>query len=584
MSVWLTPNLKPFFGGTYFPPDGRWGRPGFRSVLQQLASAWQNDRAKILQSGDDIVQQLEGLVRAEQGARAGAEVLESCFHQFRRSFDTRLGGFGGAPKFPRPTAFNFLFRYAKSQNNDEARQMALLTLEQMAKGGMNDQLGGGFHRYSVDARWFVPHFEKMLYDQAQLATSYIEAFQITANPLYAKVARDIFEYVLRDMTNPAGAFYSAEDADSVIDPAHPEEKGEGAFYIWSQEEIERTLGQPVAEWFCYRYGVEPGGNVAEDPHNEFRGRNILYQRATIEETAKRGLPNEPELREALDQAIAKLLVERGKRVRPHLDDKILTAWNGLMISALAKGARALHEERYLVAAQRAVGFVLSELYRNRTLLRRWRDGESAIPGFLDDYAFLAQALLDLYEADFDADHIRIAIELTDRMRVLFEDPDAGGFFSTTTEDPTLVMRMKEDYDGAEPSGNSIAILNLLRLSRITGCDDYRDAADKALAAFSARMAGGPTGLPQMLVALLYSLEPPQQVVLAGDRLKLASFRNVYNERFLPFHTLLWSASRELNPELATMNALDGQAAAYICENFACQMPTTDAAKFAEMLP
>src|SRR4051794_19522076 len=263
MSVWLTPDLKPFYGGTYFPPDSRWGRPGFRQVLEQLATAWQNDRERVLQAGDDVVEQLKGLVESGGSGRIDESVFESGFLQFRRAFDSRLGGFGGAPKFPRASAFNFLFRYAWTTKRPEASDMVLLTLREMAKGGMNDQLGGGFHRYSVDARWFVPHFEKMLYDQAQLAISYLEASQISGDPQYARVARDILEYVLRDMTHPDGGFYSAEDADSVINPAKPDEKGEGAFYIWDSEEIERALGREVAEWFAYRYGVGPQGNVHE---------------------------------------------------------------------------------------------------------------------------------------------------------------------------------------------------------------------------------------------------------------------------------------------------------------------------------
>jgi uncharacterized protein YyaL (SSP411 family) len=583
MSVWLTPDLKPFFGGTYFPPDSRWGRPGFRSVLEQLANAWQAEREQIVKSGHDIVEQLEGMTRADGAGRPDASVAESAFFQFRRSFDARYGGFGGAPKFPRAAAFNLLLRYAYARKNDEAASMVFHTLSEMAKGGMNDQLGGGFHRYSVDAHWFVPHFEKMLYDQAQIATSYLEAYQMKGDPVYAQVARDIFDYVLRDMTHPGGGFYSAEDADSVIDPADPHEKGEGAFYIWSREEIDRALGQPVADWFAFRYGVEAGGNVSEDPHGEFRGRNILYQRATIAETARHFSVSEDEVRIALSAASAKLMIERDKRVRPHLDDKILTSWNGLMISAFAKGAQALEDERYLRAAQRAAEFVRKNLCVEYRLLRRWRDGAAAIDGFLDDYAFFVQALLDLYEADFDERWVQDAIGLTARMRELFEDQRGGGFFSTSDADSSLVMRMKEDYDGAEPSGNSIAVLNLIRLSRMTGNDEYRTAAEKALAAFAGRMSGSPSGLPQMLVGLMYSMAPPKQLVLAGSRSDLGPMLSEVRRRFLPFHTLLWAGSAALNPELDSMPGLDGRPTAYVCENFACNLPTSDVDKFRELL-
>src|SRR5258708_4415024 len=296
MSVWLTPGRKPFFGGTYFPLDNRYGRPGFRHVLERLAEAWRDDRARIEESGDKVIEQLNeyaslGPAEDKSPGSAGPEVLERAFQGFRRMFDARRGGFGGAPKFPRPSIHNFLVRYYAASRNEEALEMVLTTLREMVKGGMNDQIGGGFHRYSVDERWFVPHFEKMLYDQAQLATSYLEAFQITRDEQYAAAARDIFTYLLRDMTDAGGGFYSAEDADSVIDPAHPHEKGEGAFYVWRQAELEAALGQPSAAMFCYRYGVEAGGNVEEDPQGEFRGANILFQAHAIEETATHAGPS-----------------------------------------------------------------------------------------------------------------------------------------------------------------------------------------------------------------------------------------------------------------------------------------------------
>ena len=583
MSVWLTPELRPFFGGTYFPPDSRWGRPGFRQVLEQLAMAWQNNRKQVLDSGEDILEQLKGFVTPDGGGRTDPNVFESAFFQFRRSFDSNLGGFGGAPKFPRPVSLNFLLRYAYLKKSDEAAEMALVTLREMAKGGMNDQLGGGFHRYSVDARWFVPHFEKMLYDQGQLAVSYIEAYQHSGDEQYAQVARDILDYVLRDMTDPGGAFYSAEDADSVIDPANPHEKGEGAFYIWSRDELDEVLGSPVADWFSWRFGVEDDGNVREDPHGEFTSRNILYQKFTVEETARHFQVGAEDVRKALHDAVPKLLGARNKRVRPHLDDKILTAWNGLMISGFAKAARALGETRYLQAAQRATAFILDKMYVDGMLLRRYRDGEAAIGGFLDDYASFVQALLDLYEADLDDNHLRVALDLTSRMRQLFEDTANGGFFSTTEVDPSLVLRVKEDYDGAEPSGNSLAILNLIRLARITGDEEMQNTAERALNAFSRRMNSGPVGLPQMVVAQMFSASAPRQIVLAGRKDELGRMLETVNGRFLPFHTLLWSGSYALNAELKNMTAQEARPTAYVCENFTCQLPTTDAQKLAELL-
>jgi uncharacterized protein YyaL (SSP411 family) len=331
MSVWLTPARKPFFGGTYFPPDNRYGRPGFKAVLEQLGKAWRQDRARIEDSGDKVIEQLREY--SSLGAKsdgAGREVLDRAFQGFRRVFDSRLGGFGRAPKCPRPSIHNFLLRYYAETKQEEALEMVLTTLREMVKGGMNDQIGGGFHRYSVDERWFVPHFEKMLYDQAQLAVSYLEAFQITRDGQYAAAARDIFTYLLRDMTDPGGGFYSAEDADSATDPADLHHKSEGAFYIWRKQEIEEALGPRVAEMFCYRYGVEAGGNVEDDPHGEFRGANILYQAHTVEDAVARA---------ELQQASAKLLEIRSRRPRPLRDDKVLSSWNGMMISAFATGAQ-----------------------------------------------------------------------------------------------------------------------------------------------------------------------------------------------------------------------------------------------------
>ncbi len=594
MSVWLTPQRQPFFGGTYFPPDDRHGRPGFRAILEHIAEAWLSDRARILRSGVEILAQLERAAGASAVHRLDDSILNSGFQVFRRMFDTRLGGFGQAPKFPRPVVHNFLLRYWSKTGNREALDMVLTTLGEMARGGMHDQVGGGFHRYSVDERWFVPHFEKMLYDQAQLAISYLEAFQITGDPLYAGVARDILDYVLRDMTDPEGGFYSAEDADSVIDPAHPRHKGEGAFYVWTRAELDQVLGSPLADWFSCRFGVEPDGNVSQDPHEEFTGRNILYQARTLEETAARfGVPVE-DVRTGLAAARTKLFAARAGRVRPHRDDKILTGWNGLMISAFALGARALGEQRYLDAARRAADFVLSHLCANGSeqLLRRYREGEAAIEGFLDDYAFFSQGLLDLYEAGFDFRCLESSLGLAGKMRDLFEDLDHGAFFSTAAGDASLLIRIKEDYDGAEPSGNSIAVLTLARLAEMTGDDAMRDSVRKALEAFSSRLISMPAGVPQMLAAYLFATSKPKQILLAGarDADGLRAFQAALGRSFVPHRVVLLleagAARARIGawiPSSASMNTLDGKPTAYVCENYACQLPVTEVAPFVELL-
>jgi uncharacterized protein YyaL (SSP411 family) len=593
MSVWLTPDLKPFYGGTYFPPDDRWGRSGFPRVLAAIAEAWQNDRARVLESSGQVLDQLRRQVEfAPSRGGLDAGVLDTGFLHFRRSFDSRLGGFGPAPKFPRPAVHNFLLRYFKRSGNREALDMVAATLSAMALGGMNDQLGGGFHRYSVDESWFVPHFEKMLYDQAQLAVSYLEAFQITREPSFASVARDILDYVLRDLRHPEGAFFSAEDADSVIDPAHPEEKGEGAFYIWTAREIQDLLGQPAAEWFCYRYGVEANGNVRNDPHGEFTGRNILFAAQGVEQTAERFGRELEEVRSALLQAQRTLLEARSRRVRPHLDDKVLTSWNGMTISAFAKAGAVLGEERYAGAARRAASFIAARMYRagEGILLRRFREDEAAIPGFLDDYAFFTQALLDLYETQFDIADLQLAIALAGRMRELFEDRANGGFYSTA-EGGGLIIRMKDDYDGAEPSGNSIAVLNLLRLAQFTGDAEFHRSAQSALDAFSSRMSGVPSGVPQMLAAYDFSLSKPKQVVLAGDRNapETRELVRVLHARFLPdkIAMLVDGESRPVLagyiPAIEGMQPLGGKSTAYVCENYACQLPVSEPDRFAGLL-
>ncbi|MBL8229713.1 MAG: thioredoxin domain-containing protein [Bryobacterales bacterium] len=596
MSVWLTPDLKPFYGGTYFPPDNRYGRPGFPALLQYLANAWNTDREKIVDSGEGILKQISEMLGAKTpGAILDGSGLDSCYFAFRRSFDPRMGGFGNAPKFPRPVQLNFLLRYYARTQNEEALEMTLLTLREMYKGGMYDQLGGGFHRYSVDARWFVPHFEKMLYDQAQLVISYLEAFQITGDAFHAQVARETFDYVLRDMTDPGGAFYSAEDADSVIDPANPKEKGEGAFYIWFEAELQEILRKPESDWFAARYGVETQGNVApaEDPHHEFTGRNILYQAATIEEVASKFQTTADNVTRALRDAQVKLMERRATRVRPHLDDKILTAWNGLMISAFATGAKVLGEAGYLRAAQNAASFIVQKMYQPETgiLLRRYRDGEAAIPGFLDDYAFFALALLDLYEADFDASHLDLAHKLASKMIELFEDKQDGAFYSTPEGNRDLVLRIKDDYDGAEPSSNSIAVAVLLRLAAVTGSRDLEDSAMRALRSFAGRMKSQPVTIPQMLAAYMFSEKKPKQIVLAGEKSSagMSEMLAEIRRRFLPHAIviLLDDANRarlaQWAPSLAEMRPLDGRATAYVCEDFTCQLPVTDVASLGKLL-
>ena len=538
------------------------------------------------QSGAQVLQQLqqhsEVSASGGTGAAPGREVLESAFHAFRRMFDTRLGGFGGAPKFPRPSVHNFLLRYFAETKNQEALDMVLLTLREMAKGGMNDQLGGGFHRYSVDERWFVPHFEKMLYDQAQLAISYLEAFQITRDEQYADVARSIFSYLSRDLAHPDGGFYSAEDADSATDAEHPKEKREGAFYLWTGAEIDAVLAKPDAAIFKFRFGVQDGGNVDEDPHGEFGGGNILYQAHSEEETAAHFQVPLEEAHRVLREVSVKLIDVRSARPRPHLDDKILTGWNGLIISAFAKGAQILGEPRYSDAARGAASFIRRNLWDQKRgiLLRRYRDGEAAIDGFLDDYAFLINGLLDLYEAGFDREDLNFSVRLADRAIELFDDPVNGGFFSTAAGGDELVLRLKDDYDGAEPSGNSTIALALLRLARMTDHERFRVAAERTLQAFASRLQSAGAGVPQMLVAHAFALARPREIVLAGSRdaADLRAMLAAIRSRFMPNTIVLMAADAAVS-----MRPVAGHSTAYVCENYSCQLPATDPAELEKQL-
>jgi uncharacterized protein len=595
MSVWMTPELKPFYGGTYYPPVDAYGRPGFPTVLARLSEAWEKDREQVIQASDKVIEQLnEQVVQADKsGVALDKGDFENGFYNFRRAFDSKHGGFGNAPKFPRPVTHEYLFRWYAKSGNDEAAEMVLKTLREMAAGGMNDHLGGGFHRYSVDERWFVPHFEKMLYDQAQLAVSYIQAHQISGEEQYAAVAHNIFEYVLRDMTHERGAFFSAEDADSVIDAANPAEKGEGAFYIWTDEEIKEVVGETVAEWFNHRYGVVAGGNVDNDSQQEFTGRCILYEARGLTHVAEHFGKPEEEIAAAIEHAKSQLFDARNKRVRPHLDDKVLTAWNGLMISGLALGAQVLGDGRYLDAARRAADFILSEMYDAETgiLLRRYRDGDGAIEGFLDDYAFFAQGLLDLYEASFERRYLDAAEKLAAKMVELFTDTEKGAFFSTSEKVGDLVLRLKDDYDGAEPSGNSVAMLVLLRLAQSTGRQDFRQAAEAAMNALSKTVRSGPATAPLMLVALDFILSTPKQIVIAGESGDegFAELAAAARARFLPHRVLLHADAvareqwKSALPALAGMAAVDGKAAAYVCENYTCQLPVTEVVGLNELL-
>lgn len=579
LSAWLTPDFKPFFGGTYFPPTSKWGRPGFIEILEKLASAWKNDRKSLLTSADEIVAHLRQATGGGPGALdrapvAGKGAVDIGVKAFTSTFDRRHGGFGGAPKFPRPSELTFLLDAFALNGDLEARHAAVETLRAMAIGGMRDHVGGGFHRYSVDAQWRVPHFEKMLYDQAQLVIAYLDAAQTTGDAFNNVIAEDTMDYVLADLTSAEGGFFSAEDADSL--PTHDStEKSEGSFYVWSAKEIDTLFGAD-ADIVRRRFGIEEHGNVASDPHGEFRGTNIPYIAQDIEDIAARTSHNVDDVMRVIGSVRQKLYDARAERPRPHLDDKVITAWNGLMIAAFARAARVLvdspNRRRWRDAAEAAARFVQAKLWdkSSRTLLRRYRDGEAAISGFCEDYAYLIWGLLELFQATGDVTWKNWAAELQTRQSELFFDESDGGWFSTTGADPTVLLRLKEDYDGAEPSAASVTTMNLMTLAHITGDESYRARASRALERYGPQIGKVARVMPFMMSNLVKWHGTPMEVTITGPRddARTIALERAVAKKFLPFAVFLYAS---------------GEPAAQVCSNRVCQMPTSDPEELARQI-
>jgi hypothetical protein len=607
MSVFLTPELKPFFGGTYFPPTSRWGRPGFVDLLQEIARGWRDDRPRIENIAGTLIDRLREATERETGGGGtgvpDARVLEAGVEQYRRTFDRRFGGFGDAPKFPRPSELLFLMReHARTRrdaaavgSSEAALEMAAATLRAMAFGGMRDHVGGGFHRYSVDRAWRVPHFEKMLYDQAQLVLAYTEALQATGDEFYSVVAEDTLEYVRRDLTDPAGGFFSAEDADSVppeVAGSPGARKSEGAFYLWTADEIDRLLGDdaPVVK---ARFGVAPAGNAPEDPHGEFTGKNILYTAATVEEVAAQTGRTAAAVVDVLARARPALFDARARRPRPQLDDKVLTAWNGLMIGAFARAGRVLlasgRAPQYLETSRNAAAFVRQTLWdpSRRVLLRRYRDGEAAIEGYCEDYAYLIFGLLELFQAAGDPQWLAWAIELQRRQDELFAD-SAGGWFSTAGNDPAVLLRLREDYDGAEPAAGSVGVMNALTLAHLTANPAYSVQAERALARLSDRGTEAARVAPFMWAALSAYHAGMRQVVIAGEDTR--ALHEVVAAAYQPFTVVVPLTGEtgadgvaQILPFVGGMRSRDGRATAYVCHDFRCEAPVYDAGALRALL-
>ena len=594
LSVFLTPEGKPFFGGTYWPTEDQWGRPGFISILRSVADSWKKNRQNILRESENLTQliQTHAVVKAKKNFTLGEDTLRSAYQELDSIFDSTHGGFGGGTKFPRSHTLSLLLRYGKRSGEGNVLKMVEKTLTEMAKGGIWDQLGGGFHRYSTTNDWFLPHFEKMLYDQAIVSKAYLEAYQATHSEEYAKIARRIFDYVMRDLHGSEGALYSAEDADS-IDP-EAAGKREGAFYVWEYSEIADLLGKEEGEIVSFVYGVEPGGNVGNDPHGEFPRKNILSLRHTVEEASGRFKKSIPEIERILEASKAKLFEARSKRPRPHLDDKILTDWNGLMISSLAFGSRVLEDPRYRDAAREAADFILKKLVReDGRLLHRYRDGDASILGTIEDYAFFIHGLVDLYEATFEARYLAEAKRLTQEMVRLFWDERDGGFFFTAADGEKLIVRQKEIYDGALPSGNSVAALDLLRVGRLTMNKELEKKAESLFSAFSSQIRQNPEAYVQVLIALDFALGPSQEIVIAAGEgaPETKEFLKAIYSRFIPNKVLVFhpnevrakTAIEALVPFIENQLPVNNKPTVYVCKNYVCQFPTTKLSEMEKLL-
>jgi uncharacterized protein len=585
LTIFMTPDKKPFFAGTYIPKESRFGRLGMLELIPRIKEVWQSKHEEILKSADQITAALDQVSVNSTGTELDESTLRTAYAQLASRFDEQFGGFASAPKFPTPHNILFLLRYWQSTGDEKALRMVEKTLQAMRYGGIYDHVGFGFHRYSTDSEWLVPHFEKMLYDQAMLAMAYIEAFQATAKMEYGETAKEIFSYVLRDMTDQMGGFYSAEDADS--------EGVEGKFYIWTEDEVRQILKGEEADLIISVFNIEKTGNFKEEATAKSTGTNILHLKRSLTEIALKMKTSVEELNKRIETARQKLFTYRNKRIHPHKDDKILTDWNGLMIAALAKGAQVCNKPEYADAAERAIDFILKTMRRqDGRLLHRYRDGQAAVLANVDDYAFLIWGLLELYETTFDTGHLKTALDLNKELIKYFWDEQRGGFYFTADDAEELIVRQKEIYDGAVPSGNSVEMLNLLRLSRITADSDLEKKAIKIMLAFSSDVINVPSGYTQLMVALGFGIGPSYEIVIVGDpqAMDTKDMLNVLRRHFIPNKVVLLKPDDQKSPDIIRLaeftkdqSSIDGKATAYVCLDYACMMPTTDTEKMLELL-
>jgi uncharacterized protein len=574
LSLFLTPDRKPFYGGTYFPPDDRYGRPGFVTLLHAIAKAWTTRRRELESSAADLLAHLEEGARALPGtAPVGPETLEAAARSLASQFDARNGGFGGAPKFPPAMRLEFLIRHCLRSGEASAREMVETTLAKMAAGGLYDHVGGGFHRYSVDERWIVPHFEKMLYDNALLARVYLLAFRAFGNPDHARVARETLDYLLAEMTPESGGFFAAQDADS--------EGREGVFYVWNPKALEDAVGKGAAPIVAARFGVTEAGNFED-------GQTVLSIAASVPDLALQFGRSEEETAALLEAARGRMYEARSRRVWPGRDEKLLTDWTSLAVSAFALAGRVLSEPRYERAARAAADRILRNCRRDGVLFHREKDGSAGIPGFASDYANSIEALLDLYEATFEPDYFRAAVDLQKDLDSRFFDP-AGGYCLASEDHDGLLFRPREIFDGATPSSNSVSAMNLLRLFSFTGDERYRDRAEALFSLFSTALARAGTALPRLLCALDYRCGAAAEIVLAGEpgrpdfeSLRRTVFAHPGLNRVLA-HADAAESLASLSPLVQSRKSLDGRALAYVCRNFACLAPSSTPAELSTAL-
>ena len=585
LTIIMTPDKKPFFAGTYFPKESRFGRIGLVDLIKRVEDLWKDKKDEIYKTSDQITNALLDITVENPGLKLNEKTLLKAFNILRSRFDEKKGGFGSAPKFPTPHNLLFLLRYWKRTGNGDALRMVEKTLQAMRNGGIYDHIGFGFHRYSTDAEWFVPHFEKMLYDNALLALAYLEVYQATKNPDYSQTANEIFTYILRDMTSPEGGFYSAEDADS--------EGEEGKFYIWTMREIEEYLDKGEAELIKKVFNIEEAGNYLEEATKKKTGSNILHLKESLSNLARELNFEEQDLRVKLEVIREKLFNVRVKRIHPHKDDKILTDWNGLMIAALARGAQILSEPLYLKVAEKAAKFILNDLRKpNGRFFHRYRDGSREIDAYLDDYAFFVWGLLELYETTFDNFYLKTAIELNKAQIEHFWDESIGGFFFTADDGEKLLIRQKEIYDGAIPSGNSVSMLNLLKLAQLTWDHDLEQKADYLNRVFAESVKNNTAAYSNLMVAIDFALGPTYTLVIAGDTNSqdTKEMLNAIRENFIPNKSIIFLPTEQSSPEILDIaefakyyEQVDGKAAAYICINQTCKPATNQINKMLEML-